>query len=158
SKQVKKLLQSGHRLIEDQHFADAASRFRQAVTDDPQCIEAHANLGLALSKMKAWDAAAEEYRTAVALAPRDSVLHTKLTAAVAGLKRLDEAEQEALGALKLDSRNARAPFVLAGVLREKNASFSAAMPPLLAAQETFPSAKAAIEKICADQAVHGCPP
>ena len=57
SKQVRKLLVSGQKLIDDQHFSDAAARFREAAQDDPQCSQAHAQLGLALSKMEAWDGA-----------------------------------------------------------------------------------------------------
>jgi tetratricopeptide (TPR) repeat protein len=157
SKQVRKLLESGQKLIADQNYSSAAARFREAARDAPDCVQAHADLALALSRMQAWDAAAEEYRAAVALDPKSSILHSNLSAALASSKRFDEARSEATAALKLDPRNPRAHFVMAGVLLSNHEPVSRAMPHLVAAQDTIPSAKAAVEKICAAKRIEGCP-
>jgi Flp pilus assembly protein TadD len=158
SKQVRKLLESGHRLIQDQNYADAAQRFSEAARDAPDCLQAHADLGMALSKMGAWESAAKEYRAAVSLAPKDSVLRSNLGAALAASNHLDEAETEAQTALKLDPRNPRAHFVMAGVVLRKRGPLTDAVSHLVAAQGTVPSARAAVEQICAANHVQGCPP
>lgn len=157
SKQVRKLLDSGQKLIQDQHYSDAATRLREAAKDDPQCLQAHADLGLALSKLGAWDGAIEEYRAATSLDPKNSVLHGNLSAALASAKRLDEARDEASAALKLDPRNARAHFVMAGVLLQMPGHVREAVSHLTAARDTFPSARTALEKLCAMKKVEGCP-
>jgi tetratricopeptide (TPR) repeat protein len=157
SRQVRKLLESGQRLIHDQHYDDAAERLREATRDDPSCVQAHASLGLALAKMSAWDGAADAYRAAVTLDPGNSGLHSNLGAALAMLKRYDEAENEASTALRLDSRNDRAHYVMAGILSQRQGPLREVVAHLLAAQDTVPSAKAAVEKICASNHVEGCP-
>jgi Tfp pilus assembly protein PilF len=157
SRQVQKLLQSGHRLIQDRQFDVAAQRFREAAQDDPDCVQAHADLALALSKMQSWEAAAAEYRAAVSLEPRNSILHSNLGAALACLKRLDEAQTEALLALKLDAHNVRAHYVLAGVMLQKSAPSPDVLQHLMAAQSEIPSARTAIERICAANRMEGCP-
>ena len=157
SKQVRKLLDSGQKLIQEQRYSDAAVRLREATQDDPQCLQAHADLGLTLSKMGAWDGAIEEYQAATSLDPGNSALHSNLSAALASAKRFDEARDEALLALRYDSRNARAHFVMAGVLLQAPGHLQEAVPHLRAAQDSFPSARKALEKLCAMKAVNGCP-
>lgn len=157
SKQVRKLLESGGRLFQSEHYGEAVARFREATRDDPDCPQAHAELGLALTKTGAWSDAVAEYRAAIALDPRNSVLHTNLGGSLAVLKHFDEAETEALTALKLDKGNARAHLIMAAIMLQKPERAAEAMPHLLAAEETFPSAKSAVEKICAANRVPGCP-
>jgi len=157
SKQVQKLLDNGERLLHAQHYEDAAARLREATINDPDCLQAHADLGLALSRVGQWDGAEQEYRTAVSLDPRNSMLHSNLGAALTMLQRFDEAEVEVATALRIDPRNPRAHYVMAGVLLRKNAPLKEAMTHLLAAQDEVPSARVSIQKICAENRVPGCP-
>jgi len=157
SKQVKKLLESGKKSIDDEHWDDAAARFRQAAREAPDCAQAHADLGLALSKMRQWDDAAHEYRTAIALEPKSSLLHSNLGAMLAASQHFEEAERESAEALKLDLRNVRAHYVLAGIFLQRNAPLEEVLPHLLAAREAIPSARIAVAKICGAAAVKGCP-
>jgi tetratricopeptide (TPR) repeat protein len=157
SKQVQKLLDSGRRLIQDQHYDGAVARFREAAKDDPDCPQAHADLGMALSRVADWAGSAAEYRAAIALDPGTSVLHSNLAAALSVLEQYDEAERETATALKLDPRNGRAHFVMAGVLLHKREPIPEVISHLIAAQETVPSARTSIQKICAVSRVAGCP-
>jgi tetratricopeptide (TPR) repeat protein len=68
SRQAQKLLESGHKLEREHNYDAAAARFREAARDAPNSVQAHADLGLALSNLRQWDAAADEYRAAIALA------------------------------------------------------------------------------------------
>jgi Flp pilus assembly protein TadD len=157
SRQIRKLLASGQQLIDDQHFRDAAARLREAVQDDPQCSQAHAQLGLALAKMEAWDGAIQEYRAAASLDPGNTLLHSNLSAVLASSKRFDEAETEAALALKLDPRNPRAHYVLAGALLQTHGPLQDVVTHLAAARNAFPSARSALATLCAKKNVQGCP-
>lgn len=157
SKHTRKLLENGERLLHEEHFDEAASRFREATKNDPDCLQAHADLGQALAGIADWNGAAEEFRAAIALNPRASILHSNLGAALAATQRFDDAEHEVVAALKLDSRNARAHFVMAALLLRKEGQLPQAVSHLVAAQDKLPSAKTAVEKICAANHVPGCP-
>jgi Flp pilus assembly protein TadD len=157
SKQVRKLLESGHRLLDGQHYEDAAAHFREAAEDAPNCAQARADLGLALAKLRDWDGAVKEYRAAAALEPRNSMIHSNLGAALASSNHLEEAEREAAMALKLDPRNARAHYILAGILLQRPDRLKDAMAHLRTASEAIPTAKSALEKICAANRLDGCP-
>jgi len=157
SRQVKKLLESGHKLAQEQHYDDAAKRFREAAQDAPDCLQAHADLGLTLFRMGAWEGAVEEFRAAISLDPKISLLHSNLSGSLAALHRFDEAEKEALTALKLDSRNVRAHFVLGGILLQKKGGVSQGIAHLREAEDAIPSAKTAVEQVCAISHVAGCP-
>lgn len=157
SKPVRKLLESGQKLFEEKHYDDAAARFREAVADDPHCAQAQADLGLALSKMQAWEGAVEAYRAASRLDPKNSVLHSNLGVALVKTQHFDEGEREIAMALNLDRSNARAHYVMAGLLLRKQGHLGEAVTHLVAAQEHFSSAKAAVEKICSTTRVETCP-
>jgi tetratricopeptide (TPR) repeat protein len=157
SKQVRKLLDSGHKLFEAEHYDDAVARFREAAKDDPECPEAHADLGMALTKTGDWVDATQEYRAAVVLDPTNSVLHSNLSAALAVQKRYGEAQNEAFAALKLDSRNARAHYVMGAILLQTQGSLPAAVAHLVASENDFPSVKETVAKICSANHVSGCP-
>jgi tetratricopeptide (TPR) repeat protein len=157
SRQIKKLLESGHKLVQDRRYSDAAERFREAARDAPDCLQARADLALTLFRMGALDAAAEEYRAALSLDPRNSMLHSNLGGVLAASKHFDEAAKESTVALKLDPRNARAHFVLGGLILQQQGPLPQAVSHLVAAGESVPSARKAVEKICAANRVKGCP-
>jgi hypothetical protein len=157
SKPVRKLLESGQKLLEEKHYDDAAARFRTAAADDPQCAQAQADLGLALSRTGAWEGAVEAYRAASALDPKNSVLHSNLSVALVMMHHFDEAESEITTALSLDRSNARAHYVMAGLLLRKPGRLGDAVSHLVASEDYFPSAKAAVEKICSATRVVTCP-
>jgi tetratricopeptide (TPR) repeat protein len=157
SKPVRKLLESGQKLFDEKHYDDAAARFRTAAADDPQCAQAQADLGLALSKLEAWEGTVEAYRAASALDPKNSVLHSNLSVALVMTHHFDEAETESATALRLDRTNARAHYVMAGLLLRKEGRLGDAVSHLVAAEDYFPSAKAAVEKICSATRVAACP-
>jgi Flp pilus assembly protein TadD len=157
SRQVVKLLQNGQRLFDEQRFADAAARFREAVRDDPQSPQAHAQLGMALSRTEDWDDAIREYRQAVTLDSRNSILHSNLSSVLASAKRLDEAQSEAFAALQIDPANGRAHYILAAILVHQPGRLTEAVSHLVAARDSFPAARTALDKVCAVKAVQGCP-
>ena len=157
SKQVRKLLAAGHRLAKEQHYGEAVARFQEAAKDAPDCMQVHAELGMAFSRMGAWDDATAEYRTAVALEPRNSMLHSNLGAALAATDRIDEAEREAQVALKMDSANPRAHYVLGSIILRRRGALAEAVSHLVVAQDVIPSAKAAVEKICSSKRLASCP-
>jgi tetratricopeptide (TPR) repeat protein len=107
--------------------------------------------------MGAWDGAIEEYRAATSLDPKNSVWHSNLSAALASAKRFDEARNEASAALQIDPRNARAHFVMAGALLQTPGHLQEVVSHLVAAQDAFPSARTALEKLCAMKTLKGCP-
>jgi tetratricopeptide (TPR) repeat protein len=149
SKQERKLLVSGEKLADSQHYADAAARFREAVDDDPQSPQAHAELAMALSHLENWDGAIREFQAATALDPRNSVLHSNLASVLASANRAREAQGEAAIALKLDPSNARAHYVTAAVILHQPGHLEEAVSHLLAARDAFPPARDALERICA---------
>jgi len=110
-----------------------------------------------LFRMGAWEGAVEEFRAAISLDPKISLLHSNLSGSLAALHRFDEAEKEALTALKLDSRNVRAHFVLGGILLQKKGGVSQGIAHLREAEDAIPSAKTAVEQVCAISHVAGCP-
>jgi Flp pilus assembly protein TadD len=157
SKQVRKLLDSGNRLLDSSHNDDAAARFREALKEDPDCPQAHAGLALALTRAGSYDEAAREYRAAVAIDPGNSTLHNNLGGVLALMKQFAAAQDEARTALKLDPRNVRAHMIMAAILLQSPGQEEEAMPHLVAARDAFPSAKSAVEKICSEHPVRGCP-
>ena len=148
SNQVRKLLQSGQKLADSDRYADAAVRFREAVHDDPQSPQAHAELGMALSRLENWEEAIREYRAAAALDPRNSMLHSNLASVLASANRAEEAQAEAATALQLDPANGRAHYVMAALVLHQPGHLQEAISHLVAAQESFPAARQALEKIC----------
>ncbi len=157
SRQVQKLLDSSQKLIDSQRFADAAVRLREAVHDDPRAPQPHAQLGMVLSRLGSFDDAIAEYRSAISIDPKNSVLHSNLSTVLASMNRFDEAQVEASAALKLDPSNGRAHYILAAALVHVPGRIQDAVSHLVAAEDSFPSAKTALEKICAVQTVQGCP-
>jgi Flp pilus assembly protein TadD len=87
-----------------------------------------------------------------------SALHSNLSVALASANHLEEAQKEALEALKIDPRNPRAHFVLGGILIQTHGPMDQAIAHLVAAQDTLPSARSAVQRICAAKPVKGCPP
>ena len=69
---------------------------------------------------------------------------------------LDEAETEASKALKLNPGFDKAHFLLAAIL-ERKGRMSEPVQHLKTAQDTFPSAKKTLDKICATNLLPGCP-
>lgn len=157
SRQVRKLLEGGQRMLEEKHYDEAVARFREAVRNDPKCPQARASLALALTKTEDWNTAVEEYRAAIALDPGNSILHSNLSVALVVQNRYGEAGSEASTAIKLDSRNARAHYIIASVLLRTGGSVSETVSHLVAAQEVFPAARDALHKICAANHVESCP-
>jgi Flp pilus assembly protein TadD len=155
SKRVRKLLLTGQQLLHDQQLDAAAERFREAIKEDTYNAEAHAGLGQIFATKSEWSAAAEEYRAAVLLSPNNYLLHSNLGAALVFSNHLDEAEAETSKALKLNPGFDKAHFVMAAVL-ERRGRIGDAVQHLKAAQDTFPTAKKALDKICATNPVAGC--
>lgn len=157
SKQVQKLLEKGGKSLTAKNFEAAEADFRKALRDDPQCMQAHALLGLAYIRRSEWKEAVTEYRAAVALDPANSVIRSNLSAALASDGDFADAAIEAQSALKLDGHNPRAHFVMAGILLRDPRGFGDAVPHLAAAAESFPSARTALNKLCAARNITGCP-
>jgi hypothetical protein len=157
SRPVRKLLENGQRSLRDQDYEKAATEFREAGRKDPQCMQAHANLGAVLMREGHMDDAIGEYRVAVSLDPGSDRLHADLSAVLASVGKLEDARTEATTAIRLDPVNARAHLVMAAVLARQNQPIPEIIPHLAAAQDLFPDARKSLEKICAAKAWKGCP-
>jgi hypothetical protein len=157
SRPVRKLLENGTRSLRDQDYEKAATEFREAATKDPQCMQAHANLGAVLIREGHMDDAIGEYSAAISLDPGSARLRADLSAVLASVGKLEDAGTEASAAIRLDPMNARAHLVMAAVLARQNHPIPEIIPHLVAAQDAFADARKSLEKICAAKAWKGCP-
>jgi spermidine synthase len=61
--------QRGTDLLVEHHYPDAIDQFRAALTWDPESVEAHNNLGIALASLGRMDEAVDQFRQALAIEP-----------------------------------------------------------------------------------------
>lgn len=102
----------GRQAINDGRRADAAERFRHALSLDPAHIESYNGLGVALSLENKPQEAIEVLNAGLTLAPTASHLHANLGLAYYMLSRLDEAKASLEKAAAGDPDNPRVKAVL----------------------------------------------
>jgi tetratricopeptide (TPR) repeat protein len=126
---------------DEEHYAAAVDRFRQALALDPESAKAHDNLGLALDALGRYDEAIESHREALRL-NRARGSHSPWPALNLGLVltrlgRLDEAEALFRESAREDPLFARAPGQL-GIVLEKRGRTAEAIASLLEAARLDP--------------------
>jgi predicted O-linked N-acetylglucosamine transferase (SPINDLY family) len=97
---------------------DAEKCLRRALATKPDFVEAHNNLGNALSKLGRLTEAERSFRRALALNPDYVGAHVNLGVALKGLGKPGEAEQHLRTALALDPKLAEAQNNLGNLLKD----------------------------------------
>lgn len=118
----------------------AAKEFERAVMLDPECSEAHGNLGVTYLDLGALDRAVDEFRLAVHLDPSGSFHHANLALALILLNLPSEAELEAKAAFDLDHSNVKARYLLGSLLARNPETRSRAAEHLTYAAQQLPDA------------------
>jgi tetratricopeptide (TPR) repeat protein len=97
-------LEFGRRAGAGGRWGEAAELFRQAAQAAPESVEAHADLGLALHRLRRFEEAVDAYTLALRLRPLDPDIHFNLGLAFLALGRIEaaRAEIEALRSLSAD--------------------------------------------------------
>lgn len=86
-------------------FGEAEDMFRQALAQDPQFVDAMANLSRAYIGQAKFDDAIRQLEQALALAPARADLHAELARAYVGIEEYVYAREEAAEAIRLDRDN-----------------------------------------------------
>jgi spermidine synthase len=76
----------GTDLLVEQHYADAVNQFRAALTWNPDSVEAHNNLGIALASLGRMDEAVDQFRQALAIEPAFEDARRNLAMATRGTR------------------------------------------------------------------------
>jgi tetratricopeptide (TPR) repeat protein len=109
--------------------AESVPYLERAIQIEPRYMEAHYELGLALSAMKQWEPAAERFIAALALQPKDpSVIHNNLGVALANLGRLDDAIAQFRDAARLNPKYSEAYLSLGKALLARGEAQNAIGP------------------------------
>lgn len=124
-------------LLAQDNVPRALKSFRQAVSLDPDFVEAHRNVGNIVLDFRKYDEAKAEFEIVLKLSPKDYDARIGLGYAQRGLKDYDGAEASYNAAKKLDSSRAEADYNL-GVLYQDFRSN--ATEDLKAAQKAFSQA------------------
>lgn len=112
-------LELADKLSELGRYAEAVTRYRQALRCKPDFAEAHNNLGNALLQLGQVAEAASSYRAALATFPDSPEALNNLGGALHGLGRLDEAAASYRRALEIKPNFAKAHINLGNVFRSQ---------------------------------------
>ncbi|MBL9136393.1 MAG: tetratricopeptide repeat protein [Verrucomicrobiales bacterium] len=105
------LIQLSLALLCQQRWQDASQILEKALTLKPDFAQAHANLGLAQSRLGHGEAALASYANAVRCQPGDTGSHAAMAEECLKLGRLDEARTHADAALRIDPAHAKAKAI-----------------------------------------------
>lgn len=122
------------------NFRSAVKEFERAVMLDPECSEAHGNLGVMYLDLGTLDRAVDEFRVAVHLDPTGSFHHANLAVALILLNLPNEAEPEAQAAFDLDHSNVKARYLLGSLLARRPETRGRAAEHLMYAAQELPDA------------------
>ncbi len=92
--------------LESHQLPEGENCFREAIANNPQLGEAHANLALLLDQNRQWDEAEQAYRQAIALRPGVAEIHLNLGGLLSQQRRFDEAGECYLQAVELAPESA----------------------------------------------------
>ncbi|MEM3609985.1 MAG: tetratricopeptide repeat protein, partial [Candidatus Anstonellales archaeon] len=101
---VRKLLKLGNQLLEQDRYMDAVEKFREALTIDNNCAEAHNNLAVALSNLGIYWEAKFEYLQAIKLEPKNFLFHSNFGLLLVDLGFYKEAEKEFRKSIRLNPK------------------------------------------------------
>jgi len=91
---VARLNEEGLRLLDASQTLEAERRFRAAIREDPNNVEALNNLGVTLKRERNFSAAIEVLRRALRLSPKDARIRSNLASALQGSGDLNSAASE----------------------------------------------------------------
>jgi tetratricopeptide (TPR) repeat protein len=123
--------------LKRENVASALEEFRQAVTLNPDFIEARMNVGNIVLGFRKYDEAAEQFQAVLKMKPKNYDAVIGLGIAQRGLKQLEEAEKSYKRAANLDGSRAEAPFNLGVLYKDFRANQT---ENLKAAQEAYRTA------------------
>lgn len=113
------LCRHGDALAEAGRVEEAVAHYHRAIALDPNCVDAHNNLGGALAALGRLAAAEESYRRAIAIDANTVVAHYNLGNLQRGLGRLEDAERSYREAIARQPGFRIARFTLANLLKQR---------------------------------------
>jgi tetratricopeptide (TPR) repeat protein len=111
------LLSCARQHLAQQHPLEAARAYFAVLAKDPNCLEAHRQLGFLFFQAKEYQTSLECLRRAAALAPREPKLNLLMGAVLRELGRLDESAACCRREIQLSPLDAEAHYHLGLVLR-----------------------------------------
>jgi tetratricopeptide (TPR) repeat protein len=103
----------GLKLAEEGAYLDAVAQFREALSIDPNFVDAYYNLGVTLQKMKAYDRAMVEISTAIRFKQNNPHYHYALGSCLFHMKEYERAAGAFENVMLLDSSHTKALYSLA---------------------------------------------
>ncbi len=123
------------------------AHLQRAIEIDPDCTEAHNNLGVRYMSQKKIQAATAEFRTATVLDPEADGPFTNLATALFLAGQREEAEAAARRAIALNPASARAHYMLGESLVMEGKSEDAAVREFERAAPEIPAARLAAAQV-----------
>lgn len=143
---ARKAAQKGERLAKKKQHREAAVRYREAITDDPQFFEAWNNLALELDAAGQREEAIETLRRLIQLAPEHVLGFANLVALLCQQHRYADAEAAARQALKFHNYSFKANYMLGTVLVQQGKWSDEAKTKLEYATVRYPEAKSLLDR------------
>lgn len=125
----------------------AIEHLQKAIAIHANYVEAHNNLAVQYLRLHQWADARQELETALRIGPPGPEMYSNLSALFMAERQFPEAESAAREALRLDSRNARAHYLLGRTLLLKPDSQAEAFRHIQFAAADLPAARNFLEKM-----------
>ena len=118
----------------------AALEWKRAVEADPECSEAHENLGVQYTRLNRLPEAVEEFRKALALDRFTAGYHANLAVALGATGQIEEAETSARAAVRMDDAAPLNHYVLGCLLATRTTRVAEGVAQLQIAARQLPRA------------------
>ena len=128
-------------------YARAAEELRKAIRLDPECSEAHGNLGAQLIRTGKAVEAIPEFQRAIELDPGTASHYSNLAFALMLQGQFREALEPATRAVRMESTNVRANCVLGYLLARSPETLPQAVPHLRIAAREMPKARFVLAQV-----------
>lgn len=138
---------AGVKASEAKDTARAIEHLQKAIALHPDFAEAHNNLAVQFMRTNRWNEAKDEIDAALRAGPGTPQIYGNLAAILFCLRRVEEAEAAARQAIKLDSRNLQAHYLLGRALLLHPETREEARKHISFAAEGLPLAKLFLEKL-----------
>jgi Flp pilus assembly protein TadD len=126
---------------------DAVAALENALRIDPECMEAHNNLGVRYIELRQPDKAAVHFRKALELDATQTNTYVNLGVALMTIGELTESERAARKALEMDNAHARGRYLLGMVLAAREVLSPETIQLLHESGKDFPPATLALARI-----------
>jgi tetratricopeptide (TPR) repeat protein len=136
-----KLYNKGEQAAAKHNLEQARDYYRQALTLDPEYVDAYIELGATESALGQHAEAAKLYRKALELAPEHPVALPNLSIVLAKMHQFQEAGEVARRALKVAPGSGRVHYILAACLIEEHGDIDEAIEHLQKSASEIPSAR-----------------